>query len=217
MNARRLPALRPMTRAKILRTHRGMRRSTRPARAGFIPLCVFARPPSEVRREVAPPTFFRCVRRRRRTPAGRLVRRAGGGAVSAAARREDGTVARRPAARLAALRVERATPNQITRVRGEWARLAIGHVRRRLPQAREPDLVQARRRLRRALDSGERAPRLRATRGRCASDAGNEAVGREFLEPATAAGVVRPRAFSELAGLRFATLRRAAPETARFC
>ena len=113
--------------------------------------------------------------------------------------------------------VERATPNQIARVRGEWERLAIGHVPRGLPQAREPDLVQARRRLRRALDSGERAPRLRATRGRCASDAGNEAVGREFLEPATAAGVVRPRAFSELAGLRFAALRRAAPETARFC
>ena len=46
--------------------------------------------------------------------------------------------------------VERATPNQIARVRGEWERLAIGHVRRRLPQAREPDLVQARRTLRRA-------------------------------------------------------------------
>ena len=217
MNARRLPALRPMTRAKILRPHRGMRRSTRPARAGFIPLCVFARPPSEVRGEFAPPTFLRRVRGRRRTPAGRLVRRAGGGAVSAAVRREDGTVARYPAARLAALRVERATSNQITRVRGEWERLAIGHVPRGLRQAREPDLVQARRRLRRALVSGERAPRLRATLGRCDSDAGNEAAGREFLERATDAGVVRPCAFSELAGLRFAASRRAAPETARFC
>lgn len=68
MNGRRLPALRPMTRAKILRPHRGMRRSTRPARAGFIPLCVFARPPSEVRGEFAPPTFLRPVRGRRRTP-----------------------------------------------------------------------------------------------------------------------------------------------------
>ena len=55
-------------------------------------------------------------------------------------------------------KVERATPNQIARVRGEWERLAIWHVQRRLPQAREPYIAQARRTLHRAYDAGDRDP-----------------------------------------------------------
>jgi len=49
--------------------------------------------------------------------------------------------------------VERATSNEIARLRGEWERLAIGHVQRRLPRVREPYIAQARRTLRRAYDA----------------------------------------------------------------
>lgn len=117
---------------------------------------------------------------------------------------------------LASFEVERATPNQIARIRGEWERLAIGYVQRRLPQVREPYLVQARRTLRRAYDEGDRDPRLLATMGLCEIDAGNEAGAKEFLEPAVARGVVRPRAYYELARLRFAELMRGAAETKTF-
>lgn len=112
--------------------------------------------------------------------------------------------------------VERATPNQIARVRGEWERLAIGYVQRRLPEVREPYIAQARRTLRRAYDAGDRDPRLLATLGLCEIDAGEEANARRYLEPAVAGGVRRPRAYFELARLRFADLQRRAPETKRF-
>ena len=107
MNARRLRALRPMTRAKILPDDSapppaGGARQRGVAAPGF-PLCVFARPALPFRREVTRPPFLRRVRGRRRTHAGRLVRRAHGGAVSTAVRREDGAVARWPTARHAAL------------------------------------------------------------------------------------------------------------------
>lgn len=111
--------------------------------------------------------------------------------------------------------VELATPNQVARVRGEWERLAIGHVQRRLPAAREPYVAQARRTLRRAYDAGDRDPRLLATMGLCEIDAGNPAGARPYLEPAVAAGVVRPRAYHELARLRFADLRRDGSEAGR--
>lgn len=112
--------------------------------------------------------------------------------------------------------VERATPNEIARVRGEWERLAIGHVQRRLPQVREPYIAQARRTLRRAFDAGDRDPRLLATMGLCEIDADNPAGARQFLEPAIAAGVVRPRAYFEVARLRLAELRRDQAETKLF-
>lgn len=114
------------------------------------------------------------------------------------------------------IKVERATANQIARLRGEWERLAIGYVQRRMPEVREPYVAQARRTLRRAFDAGDRDPRLLATLGLCEVDAGNDAGAREFLEPATATGVVRPRAYHELARIRFAELRRGAPEGALF-
>lgn len=123
-----------------------------------------------------------------------------------------------PGVQVAAPRVEvrRATSNEVARVRGEWERLAIGHVQRRLPQVREPYIAQARRTLRRAYDAGDRDPRLLATMGLCEIDAGNEAGARAFLELAIAGGVVRPRANLELARLRFADLRQAAPPTKQF-
>ncbi|MBL9200588.1 MAG: hypothetical protein JNL39_08780 [Opitutaceae bacterium] len=112
--------------------------------------------------------------------------------------------------------LERATPGQVARIRGEWERLAIGHVKRRLPQVAEPYIAQARRTLRRAYDAGDRDPRLLATMGLCEIDAGNDAGARPYLEPAVAGGVARPRAYHELARLRFAELRRDAPESKLF-
>ncbi len=112
-------------------------------------------------------------------------------------------------------KVELATPNQIARVRGEWERLAIWHVQRRLPQAREPYIAQARRTLRRAYNAGDRDPRLLAIMGLCEIEAGNLAGAREFLDPAIEAGVVRPSAYYEVARLRFAELSRQAPEPQR--
>jgi hypothetical protein len=52
--------------------------------------------------------------------------------------------------------------------------------------------------------------------GLCEIDAGNPAGAREFLEPAIAAGVVRPRAYFEVARLRFIDLRTNLPETKTF-
>ncbi len=112
--------------------------------------------------------------------------------------------------------VERATSNQIARIRGEWERLAIGHVQRRLPEVREPYIAQARRTLRRAYDAGDRDPRLLATLGLCEIDSGESDSALPFLEQATALGVVRPRAYYELAWLRFAALREGMPETKVF-
>lgn len=109
------------------------------------------------------------------------------------------------------LEVRPATPSEVARLRGEWERLAIGHVRRSLPEVRELYAEQARRTLRKAYDAGERDPRLLATMGLCEIDAGNEAGAREFLEPAVNAGVVRPRAYLEVARLRLADLRRGHP------
>jgi hypothetical protein len=122
----------------------------------------------------------------------------------------------RAQATLVDVEVRRATPGEVARVRGEWERLAIGHVRRRLPEVREPYIAQARRTLRRAFDAGDRDPRLLATMGLCEIDAGNEAGARQFLEPAIAGGVKRPRAHYELARLRFAELRHGAADTRRF-
>ncbi|MEO5959582.1 MAG: hypothetical protein ABIZ49_02130, partial [Opitutaceae bacterium] len=118
--------------------------------------------------------------------------------------------------RLPSVEVNRATPNQIARVRGEWERLAIGHVQRRLPQVREPYIAQARRTLRRAFDAGDRDPRLLAALGLCEIEAGNPGGAREFLEPAVALSVVRPRVYHELARLRFEDLRRGVPEAKLF-
>jgi hypothetical protein len=114
------------------------------------------------------------------------------------------------------IEVERATPDQIARVRGEWERLAIGHVQRYLPRVREPYIAQARRTLRRAYDAGDRDPRLLATMGLCEIDVGNEAGASQYLDPAVAGGVVRPRAYYELARLRFAELRHGVPDTKIF-
>jgi len=124
---------------------------------------------------------------------------------------EPGTLPRLPR-----LVIDHATPNQVARIRGEWERLAIGHVHRRLPEAREPYLAQARRTLHRAYDAGDRDPRLLATMGLVEVDVANDAAARPFLEGAVAGRVVRPRAYYELARIRWAELQQGVPENKAF-
>jgi tetratricopeptide (TPR) repeat protein len=119
-------------------------------------------------------------------------------------------------ARLPEIDPQPATEGEIARVRGEWERLALEYVHRRLPQAREPYLALARRTLRRGYDAGVRDPRLLATMGLCEADAGNSPKAREYLEQAFALGTSRPRACYELARLRWAEVRKDQPEPKRF-
>ena len=118
----------------------------------------------------------------------------------------------RPAAaiKLPPLALRNATDGEIARIKGDWERLEIDYVRRRYPDLAAKYVEQARRTLLRAYDRNDRDPRLLAILGLCEIDAGNEAGARHYLESATQMGVVRPRAWLELARLRLAE-RLAAP------
>ena len=94
---------------------------------------------------------------------------------------------------------------EIARIKGAWERLEIGYVKAQFPVLVPKYLEQARRTLMRAYDRGSRDPRLLAVIGLCEVDAGNDATAREFLEAAAAhSKTLRPRAWFELARLRFA-------------
>lgn len=105
-----------------------------------------------------------------------------------------------------------ATDGEISRIKGGLDRLEIAYVKDRLPELSARYLDQARRTLRRAYDKGDRDPRLLAELGLCEVDAGDDRAARAFLDAATRGKVVRPRAYFELARLRFAELRAANPE-----
>jgi hypothetical protein len=96
-----------------------------------------------------------------------------------------------------------ATDLEVARIRGDWERLEIAQVRQRYPALTAQYVEQARRTLHRAYDRGERDPRLLAELGLTECDAGNPAAARDFLEAAVRGGVVRPRAYLELARLRY--------------
>jgi len=96
---------------------------------------------------------------------------------------------------------------EVARIKGDWERLEIGYVTAQFPVLGPKYVEQARRTLRRAYDGGSRDPRLLAVMGLCEVDAGNDSAAREFLEAAAAGGQsLRPRAWYELARLRFAAL-----------
>jgi len=104
-----------------------------------------------------------------------------------------------------------ATPAEVARLRGDWERMEIAFVRKRFPELVPKYIEQARRTLLRAYDKGERDPRLLAVLGLLECDADNRLAGEPLLEEATRAGVVRPRAYFELALIRYATSQAAAP------
>jgi hypothetical protein len=114
------------------------------------------------------------------------------------------------------IEIRRATPTEIARVRGEWERLSVPFVRHRFPEHVVRYVEQARRTLQRAYDAGDRDPQLLATLGLCELEASNDTAARELLEAATAQGVARPRAYYELARLRWVELVRGQPSTREF-
>ena len=99
--------------------------------------------------------------------------------------------------------LEDATPRQIARLKGEWERLEARYVRKNQPDLEDHYVTLARRTLRRAYDRDDRDPRLIASLGLLELDAGNKAEALALLEQAVQAGVVRPRAYYELARLRY--------------
>jgi hypothetical protein len=112
-----------------------------------------------------------------------------------------------PRPRLADYPLRPATDVEIARLKGDWERLEIGYVKTHFPALAQKYLEQARRTLLRPYDRGSRDPRLLAVLGLCEVDAGNDLAAREYLEAAAAgAQTLRPRAWYELARLRFAAL-----------
>jgi hypothetical protein len=114
-------------------------------------------------------------------------------------------LAQRP--RLPDYPLRRATDAEIARIKGDWERLEIAYVKTQFPVLVPKYLEQARRTLLRAYDRDIRDPRLLAVMGLVEVDAGNAAAARTFLEDAAArTRTLRPRAWYELARLRFAAL-----------
>lgn len=99
-----------------------------------------------------------------------------------------------------------ASDSEVSRIKGDFNRLEIAYVRENYPALTNRYIEQARRTLRRAYDRGDRDPRLVAELGLCECDAGNDAAAVPFLEAAVRGRVLRPRAYFELARIRFATL-----------
>lgn len=96
---------------------------------------------------------------------------------------------------------------EIARIKGDWERLEVGFVKSQFPVLTQKYVEQARQTLMRAYDRGSRDPQLLAVIGLGEVDAGNDDAARAFLEDAAARSkVLRPRAWFELARLRFAAL-----------
>lgn len=101
--------------------------------------------------------------------------------------------------------VRPATREEVSRLRGEWERLAVAYIARHQPEFRDHYVQQARATF--AQSSGRRNvdPRVWAGLGLLELDAGGEDRALEHLEAALAEGVARPRVLHEVARLRFAT------------
>lgn len=106
--------------------------------------------------------------------------------------------------KLPTVTLRNATDGEIARIKGDWERLEIDYVRRRYPDLAPKYVEQARRTLLRAYERDDRDPRLVAILGLCECDAGNDTAARGYLEEAARLQVVRPRAWYELARLRYA-------------
>jgi hypothetical protein len=102
------------------------------------------------------------------------------------------------------LRLRPAAPAESARIKGDWERMETGFVKRNYPALSGKYLDQARRTLHRAYDLGERDPRLLATMGLTECDAGDDAAAQPLLAAAVVGGVVRPRAYYELARILYA-------------
>lgn len=123
------------------------------------------------------------------------------------------TVRFRPSLKkLPPLVLRNATDTELGRIKGDWERLEIGYVKQHAPELADKYIEQARRTLRRAYERGARDSPFLAVLGLCEVDAGSDATAREYLETAAALGPMRPRAWYELARLRFGDLRKNAAD-----
>ncbi|MBP6506866.1 MAG: hypothetical protein KA257_04820 [Opitutaceae bacterium] len=104
------------------------------------------------------------------------------------------------------IKLRDATDAEISRIKGDLARMEIAYVRELYPELTAKYVEQARKSLRQSYDKGDRDPRLLAALGLCECDAGDDAAARPFLEAAVQAKVVRPRAYYELARINYAAL-----------
>jgi hypothetical protein len=100
-------------------------------------------------------------------------------------------------------KLEDASSRQVARIKGEWERLEVRYVRQHRPELAGHYLELARGTLRRAYDRGDRDPQLLASLGLLELEAGDKAAAIGYLEQAAEGGVVRPRAYFELARLRY--------------
>ena len=95
-----------------------------------------------------------------------------------------------------------ATPQEIHRIKGEWARRTLRVVQSSYPEALPLYVAEARRVLQSSYERGERDAQLVASLGLFRLDVGDVKGGRKLLEESPAAEAARPLASLELAKLR---------------
>jgi hypothetical protein len=111
-----------------------------------------------------------------------------------------------PAAPNPPVRIRDAKPDEIARIIGDWARFegrssSTGLV----PGYRKECLDHAAKMFTRTYANGDRSPLFLAAYGLYKAQIGESRAARQALDAATASGVVRPRAYVELARLRLET------------
>lgn len=101
--------------------------------------------------------------------------------------------------------IRSATDTEILRIKEDWTRLVAAYLRTRSFDAKLLD--NRHRAAMRACEKGNRDPRLLAAVGLFESDMEHDSSARVFLEAAIESKVVRPRAYYELARLRYAMVK----------
>lgn len=100
-----------------------------------------------------------------------------------------------------------ATNAEVARVRGEWERMESVALASQFPDLADSARIQAAATLNRTYNSGNRDPRLLASLGLLAMDAGDYTTAHNHLEAAVAGRVIGPRVYLETARLRWAASR----------
>ncbi len=106
-----------------------------------------------------------------------------------------------------ALKMRKAAPVEVARIKGDWERMETAFVKPTYPELSGTYLAEAERTFHRAYDEGERDPRLLAAMGLWECAAGHDAAAEPLLTAAVQAGVIRPRAYAELARIRYLAAR----------
>jgi len=101
-----------------------------------------------------------------------------------------------------AVELSEATPQEIHRIKGEWARRTLQVIRSNYPEGLPLFEAKVRRLLQGSYDRGERDPLLLASLALFRLDLGDEKAARQLLEENPAAVDARPLAALELARLR---------------